>query len=68
MEDTFLEKIARQKAKDIKFARAGSIHTIYGGRHHGGDSNHALERYAKESSQKPLTNVCSLEVRHPGII
>jgi hypothetical protein len=31
----------------------------------GGDSNHALERYAREARHRPLTNVNSLDLRPP---
>ncbi|KAK1352793.1 hypothetical protein POM88_052631 [Heracleum sosnowskyi] len=55
------------RSKDVPFTRAGSIHTIFGGRHFGGDSNNALERYAREARHKPLTNVNSLELKPPKL-
>ncbi|XP_074356645.1 uncharacterized protein LOC141696399 [Apium graveolens] len=43
--------------------RAGSIHIILGGSHIGGDNRKALDRYAREAKDKPLTNVNHLSQR-----
>ncbi|KAK1404552.1 hypothetical protein POM88_004157 [Heracleum sosnowskyi] len=45
--------------------RADSIHVIIGGPHVGGDSKKAMERYAREAKDRPLTNVHRLEQRPP---
>ncbi|KAK1388756.1 hypothetical protein POM88_016934 [Heracleum sosnowskyi] len=55
------------RSKDVHFTWAGSIHTTFGGHHLGGDSNNALERYAREERHKPLTSVNSLELKPPKL-
>ncbi|KAK1399355.1 hypothetical protein POM88_009218 [Heracleum sosnowskyi] len=45
--------------------RADNIHVIIGGPHVGGDSKKAMERYAREAKDRPLTNVHRLEQRPP---
>ncbi|XP_074328339.1 uncharacterized protein LOC141666244 [Apium graveolens] len=47
--------------------RAGSIHIILGGSHIGGDSRKAMDRYAREAKDKPLTNVNHLSQRPPEL-
>ncbi|XP_074342571.1 uncharacterized protein LOC141680172 [Apium graveolens] len=47
--------------------RAGSIHIILGGSHIGGDSRKAMDRYAREAKDKPLTNVNHLRQRSPEL-
>ncbi|XP_074352197.1 uncharacterized protein LOC141691371 [Apium graveolens] len=43
--------------------RSGSIHIILGGSHIGEDSQKAMDRYAREAKDKPLTNVNHLSQR-----
>ncbi|XP_074375294.1 uncharacterized protein LOC141717076 [Apium graveolens] len=50
-----------------RIARAGSIHIILGGSHIGGDSRKAMNRYAREAKDKPLTNVNHLSQRPPEL-
>ncbi|XP_074352615.1 uncharacterized protein LOC141691756 [Apium graveolens] len=50
-----------------RIPRAGSIHIILGGSHIGGDSRKAMERYAREAKDKPLTNVNHLSQRSPEL-
>ncbi|XP_074346444.1 uncharacterized protein LOC141685230 [Apium graveolens] len=47
--------------------RAGSIHIILGGSHIGGNSRKAMDRYAREAKDKPLTNVNHLSQRPPEL-
>ncbi|XP_074344533.1 uncharacterized protein LOC141683651 [Apium graveolens] len=47
--------------------RAGSIHIILGRSHIGGDSRKAMDRYAREAKDKPLTNVNHLSQRPPEL-
>ncbi|XP_074326570.1 uncharacterized protein LOC141664514 [Apium graveolens] len=47
--------------------RAGSIHIILGGSHIGGDSRKAMDRYAREAKDKPLTNINHLSQRPPKL-
>ena len=45
--------------------RVGSIHMIMGGKHLGGTSKKAMERYAREAKGQALTNVMHLTQRPP---
>ncbi|XP_074345424.1 uncharacterized protein LOC141684389 [Apium graveolens] len=56
-----------KKTAEVKFQRAGSIRSIFGGHPFVGDSNRALERNAREAQHPPLTNFHSLEDRPPKI-
>ncbi|XP_074323212.1 uncharacterized protein LOC141660151 [Apium graveolens] len=47
--------------------QAGSIHIILGGSHIGGDSRKAMDIYAREAKDKPLTNVNHLSQRPPEL-
>lgn len=57
----------KDKLEDSKFVREGSIRTIVGGPHLAGDSNKAMERYAREAKTRPLTNVNHLDDRPPRL-
>ena len=48
-------------------ARESSIHTIFGGPHVGGDTRSAMDRYAREARQPPLTNVFRSSERPPKL-
>ena len=51
--------------EQARTTRAESIHVIMGGPHIGGNSNKAMERYAREAKGLPLTNVHHLHDRPP---
>lgn len=55
------------KTYEIKFVRAGSIRTIFGGQSASKDNNKALERYTRKARFRPPTNVNSLEFRPPKL-
>ena len=47
--------------------REGSIHSIFGGPHIGGEIKNAMEKYAREAKERPLTNVNHISERPPKI-
>nr|XP_017225259.1 PREDICTED: uncharacterized protein LOC108201488 [Daucus carota subsp. sativus] len=58
---------ADEKQNDTQFVREGSIRSIFGGPYIGGGSRKAMERYAKEARDYPLTNVNHLSARAPRV-
>ena len=54
----------RQKERVV---REGSNHSIFGGPHVGGESKNAMEKYAREAKERPLTNVNHLSERPPKL-
>ena len=57
----------KEKPTENRFGREGSIRTICGGPHIGGESRNAMDRYVKEARQRPLTNVNNLSLRPPKV-
>ena len=57
----------KDKARESQFVREGSIRTICGGPHVGGERWNAMDRYVKEARQKALTNVNNLSLRPPKL-
>ena len=57
----------KEKSSENRFRREGSIQTICGGPHIGGESQNAMDKYVKEARQRPLTNVNNLSLRPPKV-